>query len=61
MEQPSMGKPLFKETTATSINIPGLANVTKPLVNPQNVFLLPLHIKLHLMKHFVNATDQNGR
>jgi hypothetical protein len=60
MGQPSMGISLFKETTATSIIILGLTNVTKPLVNTENVLLLPLHMKLGLMKNFVNAADQNG-
>lgn len=54
-------KSLFKEMKATSINIPGLTDVTKPLVNQGNVFLPPLHIKLGLMKNTVNATDQNGK
>jgi hypothetical protein len=31
-----------------------------PLVNPEKVFLLPLHIKLGLMKNFVKAIDKNG-
>jgi hypothetical protein len=31
-----------------------------PLVNPENVYLPPLHIKLGLMKHFVKGIDQNG-
>jgi hypothetical protein len=29
-----------------------------PLVNPENVFLPPLHIKLGLMKNFVKALDK---
>lgn len=31
-----------------------------PLVNPQNVLLPPLHIKLGLMKNFVKAMNKNG-
>jgi hypothetical protein len=30
------------------------------LVNPEKVFLPPLHIKLGLMKNFVKAMDKNG-
>jgi hypothetical protein len=41
--------------------IPVQKNVTsQPLVNPENVFLPPLHIKFGLMKNFVKATNQNG-
>ena len=31
-----------------------------PLVNPQKIFLPPLHIKLGLMKNFVKAMDRTG-
>ena len=31
-----------------------------PLINPQKVYLPPLHIKLGLMKNFVKAMDQQG-
>jgi hypothetical protein len=31
-----------------------------PLVNPENVYLPPLHIKVGLMKNFVKGIDQNG-
>jgi hypothetical protein len=31
-----------------------------PLVNPENIYLHPLHIKLGLMKNFVKGIDQNG-
>jgi hypothetical protein len=30
------------------------------LVNPENVFLPPLHIKLGLIKNFVKAMDKSG-
>jgi hypothetical protein len=41
--------------------IPGKKNeLNKPLVNPEKVFLSPLHIKLGLMKNFVKAMDRNG-
>lgn len=41
---------------------PGQKNVSnEPLVNPKNIFLPPLHIKLGLMKNFVKAMDRNGR
>lgn len=41
--------------------IPGTKNIShKPLVNPQCVFLPPLHIKLGLMKIFVKALDREG-
>ena len=33
----------------------------KPLVNPQDVYLPPLHIKLQLMKVFVKALDREGQ
>lgn len=31
-----------------------------PLVQPDNILLLPLHIKLAVMKNFVKAMDRNG-
>jgi hypothetical protein len=34
--------------------------LNNPLVNPEKVFLPPLHIKLGLMKNFVKETDKNG-
>jgi hypothetical protein len=34
--------------------------LNNPLVNPERVFLLPLHIKLGLMKNFIKAMDKNG-
>jgi hypothetical protein len=34
--------------------------LNNPLVNPEKVFLSPLHIKLGLMKNFVKAMDKNG-
>ena len=41
---------------------PGEENVViPPLVLPENVFLLPLHIKLGLMKIFVKGVDKTGR
>lgn len=41
--------------------IPGDQNVKNiPLIDPQNVFLPPLHIKLGLMKNFVKALDRDG-
>ena len=41
---------------------PGVCNV-KPdsLVNPRNILLPPLHIKLGLMKNFVKALDKDGQ
>jgi hypothetical protein len=33
----------------------------KPLVNPQDVYLHPLHIQLGLMKIFVKALDRKGQ
>ncbi|KAJ4431971.1 hypothetical protein ANN_20580 [Periplaneta americana] len=41
--------------------IPGTKNIShEPLVNPQYVFLPPLHIKLGLMKIFVKALNREG-
>jgi hypothetical protein len=41
--------------------IPGQKNIAnQPLFNPKKIFLLPLHIKLRLMKNFVKAMAQNG-
>lgn len=34
--------------------------VNEPLVDPQKTLLLPLHIKLALMKQFVKALDKEG-
>lgn len=40
---------------------PGIKNVKHaPLVQPKDIFLPPLHIKLGLMKNFVKAMDKNG-
>ena len=40
---------------------PGSFNVMHvPLVNPKNIFLPPLHIKLGLIKNFVKAMDHLG-
>ena len=41
--------------------IPGQKNaVYTPLINPEKVYLPPLHIKLGPIKNFVNAMDQNS-
>lgn len=41
--------------------IPGQKNVSRvSLVNPEKIFLPPLHIKLGLMKNFVKAMDQHS-
>ena len=41
--------------------IPGIKNVaSKPLLETRKVLLPPLHIKLGLIKNFVNALDMNG-
>jgi hypothetical protein len=41
--------------------IPEKKNVlNSPLVNPEKVFLPPLHIKLGLMKNYVKVVDKNG-
>ncbi|MGR0202203.1 hypothetical protein, partial [Klebsiella pneumoniae] len=41
--------------------VPGEKNILfEPLVNPENVYLPPLHIKLGLMKNFVKALDKSG-
>jgi hypothetical protein len=34
--------------------------LNNPLVNPEKVFLPPLHIKLGLMRNFVKAINKNG-
>ena len=40
---------------------PGKKNVvSQPLVASEKIYLPPLHIKLGLMKKFVNAMDRNG-
>jgi hypothetical protein len=47
--------PLHKSHT------PGTKNVAhQPLVDPCKVLLPPLHIKLSLMKNFIQALDRNG-
>ncbi|XP_025161583.1 uncharacterized protein LOC112590099 [Harpegnathos saltator] len=41
---------------------PGKQNVSSaPLVNPQDIFLQPLHIKLGRIKNFVKALNHEGR
>jgi hypothetical protein len=41
--------------------VPGQKNVVNtPLINPEKVYLLPLPIKLGLIKNFVKAMDQNS-
>ncbi|XP_032679213.1 uncharacterized protein LOC116847857 [Odontomachus brunneus] len=40
---------------------PGKQNISnKPLIDPQDVLLPPLHIKLGLVKNFVKALDRDG-
>jgi hypothetical protein len=40
---------------------PGKKTVTyKPLVNPKQIYLPNLHIKLGLMKHFIKAMGQQS-
>jgi hypothetical protein len=34
--------------------------VNTPLINPEKVYLLPLNIRLGLIKNFVMAVDQNS-
>ena len=34
--------------------------VSQPLVASEKIYLLPLHIKLCLMKHFIKTMDHNG-
>ena len=42
--------------------VPGIKNVSqRPLVEPQNVLLPPLHIKLCLIKNFVNGIVKHNR
>ena len=41
--------------------VPGSYSMKQlPLVDPQNILLSPLHIKLGLMKNFVKALDKDG-
>lgn len=41
--------------------LPGTKNIKyNPLINPNNVILPPLHIKLGLIKNFIKALDKNG-
>lgn len=50
-----------KDWTERQQLIPGQKNVSnQPLVDPKDVFLPPLHIKLGLMKNFVKAMDKDG-
>jgi hypothetical protein len=46
--------PVRKDLVSRKCNIEKAA-----LVNPENVFLPPLHMKLGLMKNFVKALDKN--
>ena len=53
-----INKPWPKRTSLT----PGEKNVVNPpLVLLEKIFLPPLHIKLGLMKNFVNGMDKSGR
>jgi hypothetical protein len=54
------GKFIIQRQIATSLNIPGITNVTKPLVTPENVSLLLLDIKLSLMKNIVKSRDKKS-
>jgi hypothetical protein len=47
-------------TTSTSIDSRTKDIISQTLVNPDNVFLPPLYIKLSLMGHVVKDIDQNG-
>ena len=50
-----------KQWPARELLTPGQKSVSyEPLVEPQNVYLPPLHIKLGLMKIFVKALDKEG-
>ncbi|GBP89284.1 hypothetical protein EVAR_60426_1 [Eumeta japonica] len=50
-----------KEWPKRDALIPGQRNVLHtPLINPEDVLLPPLHIKLGLMKNFVKAMNKNG-
>jgi hypothetical protein len=41
--------------------IPGQKYVVNtPLINPEKVYLPPLHVKFGLIKNFAKAVDQNG-
>lgn len=52
---------LVKDWPMRSEFVAGQSNVKySPLINPQNVLLPPLHIKLGLMKNFVKAMDKTG-
>ena len=56
----------YTETTCTWPPLEELAigrhNVKHiPLIDPQKVYLSPLHIKLGLMKNFVEAMDHHGK
>jgi hypothetical protein len=54
MVQPSTGKLLLRETvgTLTGMNSRAKQVISQPLVNPEKVFFLPLHIKFSIMNHF---------
>ena len=50
-----------KVWTKRSKYVPGLKNVSRiSLVDPNRIFLPPLHIKLGLMKNFVKALNKSG-
>lgn len=50
-----------EEWPARPKDAPGRFNcVRKPLVDPEKIFLPPLHLKLGLAKNFVKAMDQTG-
>lgn len=44
----------------TSFDVGKLNIIEKPLVNPKDILIPPLHIKLGLMKQFVKALDIDG-
>jgi hypothetical protein len=61
MVQLSMGTTLLKGRMATSTNIVFEGeNTSQHLVNPENVFLIPLHIKFGVMENSVKAVVQNN-
>ena len=51
----------YKELEKQSEIIPGINSAAnQPLINPNNVLLPPLHIKLGLVKNFVKAIRSNS-
>ncbi|GFG38379.1 hypothetical protein Cfor_03177, partial [Coptotermes formosanus] len=53
---------VHKDWPQQHIFAPGKMNIScEPLVNPRDVYLTPLHIKLGLMKVFVKAPDIGGQ